>query len=155
MIETRGATAGDAKLITAHRRGMFAAMGRGTEESLNEMCRTFEPWVTVRLADGRYLGWVAYCEGRPVGSAGLWIMDWPPVPHDPASTSRGYLLNVFVEPDFRRQGLARSLLDGCIAEGRKRGIRILSLHASHVGRPLYERSGFAASNEMQLRLGPE
>ncbi len=134
---------------------MFAAMGRGTEASLNAMCRTFEPWVTERLADGRYLGWIACYEGRPVASAGLWIIDWPPVPHDPTSTSRGYLLNVFVEPEFRRQGLARSLLDLCIAEGRRRGIRMLSLHASHEGRPLYERAGFAASNEMQLMLGPE
>lgn len=131
---------------------MFEDMGRGTPASLEEMSRHFEPWVTARLQDGRYLGWVTERAGEPVASAGLLIVDLPPVPHDPTGTERGYLLNVYVAPAFRRHGLARALVEETIREARRRHIRILALHASDKGRPLYESLGFHATNEMQLRF---
>jgi hypothetical protein len=49
----------------------------------------------------------------------------------------------------------RTLLDLCIAEAHGRGIGVLSLHASDEGRPLYERVGFKAGNEMQRKPGAE
>ena len=150
MLSTRTATLADSALIASHRRAMFAAMGRGTGEVLDEMTRNFEPWLLPRLSDGRYTGWIATDHGRPIASAGLLILDWPPVPLDPGGVLRGYLLNVFVEPDYRRRGLARSLVELCLAEARRRNIRIVSLHASDEGRPLYESHGFRAANEMQF-----
>lgn len=150
MLETRLATLTDASLITSHRKAMFQAMERDTEAILAEMSRTFEPWLLPRMAGGRYIGWITSDDGQPIASAGLLILDWPPVPLDPAGTSRGYLLNVFVEPAYRRRGLARALVELSIAEARRRNIRIVSLHASDEGRPLYETLGFSAMNEMQL-----
>ena len=46
MLETRPATTADAALVTAHRKAMFAAMGRDRESILDAMSRNFEPWVT-------------------------------------------------------------------------------------------------------------
>jgi GNAT superfamily N-acetyltransferase len=152
MRETRLATVEDAGLITRHRRAMFEAMGRGTAEVLEEMSRNFEPWVRPRLEDGRYLGWITVEDGRAVASAGLLMLEWPPVPLDPAGTIRGYLLNVFVEREYRRRGLARALVEMSIEEARRRGIRVVSLHASDEGRALYERMGFAMKNEMQIAI---
>lgn len=154
MLKTRRADVHDAALITAHRRAMFDAMGRGPASALDVMSRTFEAWVAPRLADGRYLGWITSDSDRPVASAGMLLMDWPPVPHNPLGTTRGYLLNVYVDPDYRRRGLAQALLKMCMAEARQSGIRVLSLHASDEGRPLYERLGFAPANEM-LYIAPE
>jgi GNAT superfamily N-acetyltransferase len=59
---------------------------------------------------------------------------------------------MFVEPAWRRGGLARILMDFCVDEARVRGIAVVTLHASDKGRPLYEQLGFEASNEMLLRL---
>ena len=99
---------------------------------------------------GRYLGWITADDGRPIASAGMLILDWPPHPFDPRAESRAYLLNVFVEPDFRRRGLARALIELSLAEARRRNIRVVSLHASEEGRPLYDSLGFRSSNEMML-----
>jgi len=148
MLETRLATIADAALISSHRRAMFEAMGRGTAESLDQMARGFEPWVLSRLVDGRYMGWIISDAGHPIASTVLLILEWPPHPLDPAGESRAYLLNVFVEPAYRRRGLARELIRLCLAETRRRGIRIVSLHASEQGRPIYESLGFRAANEM-------
>jgi ribosomal protein S18 acetylase RimI-like enzyme len=148
MLETRLATIADATLISSHRRAMFEAMGRGTAETLDTMARLFEPWLLPRLADGRYTGWIISDAASSIASAGLLILEWPPHPLDPTGESRAYLLNVFVESAYRRRGLARELLRLCLAEAHRRGIRIVSLHASDQGRPIYESLGFRAANEM-------
>jgi predicted acetyltransferase len=36
----------------------------------------------------------------------------------------------------------------CIDEARRRGIRVVALHASQKGQPVYEKLGFTISNEM-------
>jgi ribosomal protein S18 acetylase RimI-like enzyme len=150
MLETRAATVADAALITAHRHAMFSAMGSGTPKSLEEMSRHFEPWLQTRLADGRYLGWLTLDGDRPIASTGLLLMDWPPHALHPDSAERGYILNLFVEPEYRRRGLARTLVELCLAEARRRDIAVVTLHASAEGRPLYEALGFSAANEMQF-----
>ncbi len=153
MTQTRVATRSDAPLITAHRKAMFEDMRRSTPAVLEEMSTNFEPWVASRLADGSYLGWIAEDDGTPIASAGMLLLgDLPPSPHNPSGSVRGHLLNVYVVPAFRRRGLARHLVELCLAEARHRQISVLTLHASDEGRPIYERIGFRATNEMQLIL---
>ena len=87
-----------------------------------------------------------------MAGAGLLILDWPPHVIDP-QPFRSYLLNVYTHPAHRGHGLARQLTEEAVAETRRRGIRIMSLHASEFGRPIYERLGFVPTNEMRLTLG--
>ncbi len=102
------------------------------------------------MGEGKYLGWILLDDQRPIASAGLLILDWPPHPLDPTGEYRAYLLNVFVEPQYRRGGLARELVALCLAEAGRRKLRVISLHASKEGRPLYESLGFRSTNEMLL-----
>jgi GNAT superfamily N-acetyltransferase len=148
MFTTRNATVNDAALITAHRHAMFASMPNPNRRALETMSGAFEPWIGEKLAKGRYIGWIAEESGRVAGSAGLLILDWPPHPLDPSGHERAYVLNVFVEPDFRKRGLAHELLEHCMAEARRRGIHVITLHASDAGRPVYEGYGFHATSEM-------
>jgi len=153
MFTTRSASPDDAALIATHRHAMFASMPNAKLAALDTMRRAFDPWVRERLVNGRYIGWIAEEDGRVAGSAGLLILDWPPHPLDPASHDRGYILNVYVEPDFRKRGLAHELLEQCMAEARRRRIRVITLHSSDAGRPVYEGFGFRATSEM-LYAGP-
>lgn len=150
MPNLRDAATADAALITAHRRAMFLSMPNADERVLDEMSRAFEPWVRERLADGRYLGWIAEEDGRAVASAGMIILDWPPHALHPSMERRAYVLNVYVEPDFRKRGLAHELLERCMAEARRRQIRVVTLHAAEAGRRVYEKFGFRPSNEMMF-----
>jgi GNAT superfamily N-acetyltransferase len=150
MPTTRSVTLADAALITAHRRAMFASMPNPQAAILDAMSRAFEPWVKQRISEGKYLGWVVEDGSRVAGSAGLLIVDWPPHPFHPEGSRRAYLLNVFVEPEFRKRGLAHSLIERCLAEARQRGIRVVTLHSSDAGRPLYEKLGFHPTSEMMF-----
>ena len=148
MLETRRATVNDAELITRHRKAMFADMRDAPEPALEKMARHFEPWVRRMLANGKYAGWIIGDKERDIASAGLLVVDWAPHFLDPAGELRGYVLNVFVESDFRRRGLAQALMTECIDEAQRRGIRVVALHASKKGQPVYEKLGFTTSNEM-------
>ena len=148
MLETRVATAADAPVIAHHRRRMFVDAGRRDNEVLEVMSRNFEPWVAKMIAEGKYLGWLTTEDGKVVAGAGLMLLDWAPHPLDPRQTQRAYLLNVYVEPEYRRRKLASNLIELALAEARRRKIRVVALHSTAEGRPLYESNGFRQTNEM-------
>jgi GNAT superfamily N-acetyltransferase len=129
---------------------MFADAGLATEDEMGPMVANFVPWVKAKLADGSYVGWLTEEDGRLVGGAGLWVMEWPPHFLD-AEARRAYLLNFYVAPGVRRRGLSRELLRLAVGEAKARGIKVVTLHASKFGQPLYEQTGFEMSNEMRLR----
>ena len=61
------------------------------------------------------------------------MLDWPPHPLDPRQEKRGYLLNVYVEPEHRRKKLASQLIDQALSEARKQKIRVVALHSTDAG----------------------
>ena len=152
MAEIRRATAADAEAIAHMRMRMFVDAEVSTEAQMHTMVTNFVTWVRPKLEDGSYLGWLVDGAHRPVAGAGLWVMDGPPHVTDD-QPQRGYLLNFYVAPEMRRQGLARRLLELAVAETKTRGIKMATLHASKFGKPLYEQHGFTMSNEMRLMLG--
>jgi ribosomal protein S18 acetylase RimI-like enzyme len=130
---------------------MFAEIHTLDEPLLSALERRSVSWTERMIREGKYYGWIATDAARPmrpVASAGLLILDWPPHPFDPEGELRGYLLNVYVEPEYRKRGLAHELVERCMGEARRRGIRVVTLHSSQAGRPIYERFGCHATNEM-------
>lgn len=150
----RRATAAEAPIIAQQRRGMFRDMGGSYTRylSVEGMDEAFTTWVIPRIESGEYLGWFAVdSEDKPVGGAGLWIQQWTPQVPD-LSNRRAYVMNVYVDAEHRRQGLARQLLNIVLDWCRQSGIFFVLLHASDEGRPLYESLGFEQTNEMRLTL---
>lgn len=146
------ATGEDAELIAEHRRKMFAEMGDSSQEQLQAMKESFVPWVRKELAEDRYLGWIVSDGEKVVAGAGVWLMDFLPHWRD-LTPQRAYLTNFYVAPEARGRGLADSLVKKAVEAAQRRGIKVLILHASSAGRPIYERNGFKASNEMILDWG--
>jgi GNAT superfamily N-acetyltransferase len=149
MAEIRRATPADAEAIGEQRLRMFVDAGAAKEEDMGIMVENFIPWVRAKLEDGTYAGWLAEQDGTLVAGAGLWEMEWPPhfLHGEPR---RAYLLNFYVAPEMRHHGLARKLLALAMGEAKERGIKVVTLHASKFGKPLYEQNGFVMSNEMRL-----
>ena len=144
----------DLGLIVSHRESMFRDMGR-PETELEVMRPVFRKWLEPRLADGRYFGWVAEFEGTPAAGLGMMILDWPPHPWHPEDCRRGYILNVFVEPEHRGKGLATQLTLRAEEEAKTRRLAFIVLHASPAGRLVYEKSGWKGTTEMSLAVPPQ
>lgn len=151
---TRSITGGDLDLVCRHREEMFRASnapGR-TEDILRSMTAAFRTWLEPRLSDGSYFGFIAEDRGVPLAGIGLMIIDWPPHPSHPLEDKRGYVLNVFVEPSHRKQGLGKMLMELGEAEIARRGVSFAVLHATRMGKTLYERLGWAGTSEMAKLL---
>jgi GNAT superfamily N-acetyltransferase len=131
---------------------MFEDMQEGTAEDLDRMIDATAPWLAQALADGSYRGWLGQDpQGKVVAGGGILVSSWPAGPRDPV-TKRAIILNVYTEPEVRRQGLARRLMLLMIQWLKDHGFSSVALHASHKGRHLYETLGFRSTNEMRLSL---
>ena len=154
MVTTRPVSLGDLDLICRHREEMFRASNAParSDEVLGAMTRSFRVWIEPRLRDGSYFGYIAEEDGAVVAGIGLMIIDWPPHPSHPNEDKRGYVLNVFVETYYRKRGLATMLMRLGEAEIARRGVSCAILHATRMGRPLYEQTGWTQTVEMSKQL---
>lgn len=158
-FRVRLATPADAPLLARHRVEMFRDMGRIAGEPVAEaLSAAAEPELRAWLAAGTYVGWLAEPVGHTgevAGGAGLQIRPLLPRPSRDGSAvlpgPEGYVLNVFVERAWRRRGAAALLMDHVLAYAREHRLHTVTLHPSEAGKPLYERLGFAPTNEMRLR----
>jgi ribosomal protein S18 acetylase RimI-like enzyme len=149
LTTTRRATPQDAEAIGEQRIRMFEDAEVSTEPEMGPMLANFIPWVRAKLTDDTYAGWLVEDDGQLVGGAGMWVMEFPPHFRD-AEPRRAYLLNFYVAPAMRGRGLAKELLALAVAEAKARGIKVVTLHASKFGKPVYAKNGFVASSEMML-----
>jgi ribosomal protein S18 acetylase RimI-like enzyme len=154
MVTTRPVSLSDLDLICRHREDMFRASnapGR-SDESLRAMTASFRVWIQPRLRDGSYFGYIVEDDGAAVAGIGLMIIDWPPHPLHPNEDKRGYVLNVFVDPSHRKRGLATMLMSLGEAEIARRGVSFAILHATRMGRLLYEQTGWTQTAEMSKQV---
>lgn len=148
----RRAFTDDVIALVEHRRAMFCDMGYRDNAALDAMAAKFRPWLLTQMNAGEYLAWLVVApDGSIAAGAGLWLMDWPPHMIG-AGARRGNILNVYTVDKFRRRGLARQLMEVAMRWCRENRVDIIILHASSDGRGLYESMGFAATNEMRIRL---
>jgi len=141
----------DLDLICAHREAMFRESGR-SEEILQQMAAPFRTWLEPRLVSGDYFDHVLSDNGQPIAGIGLMLIDWPPHPAHPEQDTRGYVLNVYVEPGYRRRGIARQLMKLADHAFAGRAVAYAVLHATTQGKPLYADLGWAATSEMARDL---
>jgi ribosomal protein S18 acetylase RimI-like enzyme len=146
----RLATPDDAPVLAEMRRRMFLSMGKPDDQRMQRVVEAFTVWVADAIRRGIYIGWVVETAAHvPVANAGMLLMEWPPNLRD-LGPVRGYILNVWTEPEHRRKGIARGLMETVMAEARRREIRVMTLHASDEGKQVYEKLGFRRTREMMF-----
>lgn len=143
----------DLKHVVHHRRAMFEEMGYRDSATLEGVDKASREYFSQALHAGAYVGWLAEESSRQkvVGGGGVVIAPWPGFPGENRA-ERAWILNMYTNPEVRRLGVAKRLLEMMIDWCRKQGYSTVSLHASAAGRPLYESMGFEPTNEMRLNL---
>jgi ribosomal protein S18 acetylase RimI-like enzyme len=153
----RPAVGDDLPLLARHRAAMFRDMGMLGPDMEPLLIRATADHLRDALPRGEYLAWVAESTSsppEPIGGAGAQLR--PMLPR-PRSTGEGValgpeaiILNVYVEPAWRRRGVAEALMRAVLAALAERKVSRIVLHASDEGRRMYERLGFVPTNEMLL-----
>lgn len=102
------------------------------------------------LENGEHIAYLVYDSGTFVGAGGVSFYQVMPTYHNP-SGKKAYIMNMYTAPEYRRQGIALHTLDLLVKDARNQGISHISLEATDMGRPLYEKYGFVKmEDEMEL-----
>lgn len=142
MWTVRTVVADDAASIARHR------YFRGEPQ---EDLDAYAAWVVSRIERGAYIGFVAEAESQVVGGAGAVLLDWGPTRGE-TSGIRARIVNVYTEEPWRKQGIAKALVDRVMGACTEAGVRVFSLAASEEAAPMYLALGFVPyANEMILR----
>lgn len=151
-IVIRQARPEDVAEIVRQRRRMYEDLGERDPAALDAMQATSAAFLEKAIPAGLFRGWLAQTPaGRVVAGGGMMIVPWLSRPADPAPR-RAWILNVYTCPEYRRQGIARRLMQTMIESCRQAGFQSVALHSSDEGRPLYESLGFKPTQEMKLVL---
>ena len=151
----RRCTRDDAATIARHRVEMFKDMGDvPTVELASELLEKSTRALAVLLADDSYVGWFAVdSHANVIAGAGVHIKpQLPRISHDHLRVEDSAVplaVNVYTEPQWRGQGIARALMRVLMEWATAQGTDRVVLHASDAGRPLYESLGFHSTNEMR------
>ena len=138
-------------IVIRHRRRMYKDMGHTDPVQLEELERASTQFFGHHFAAGTYRGWFVEIEDLVVAGGGMLILPFQPQMYN-TRPERPWIVNMFTEPEHRRQGLARRLLEEMVAWCRRESYSLVSLHASDEGRSVYITMGFRPSNEMRLAL---
>jgi GNAT superfamily N-acetyltransferase len=153
-LALRLATVDDVPALVNHRRRMFEDMAalKGeqlAQSGLDAMDAAYAVLLRYEIPAGSTRVWVIADGGRVMASGALKFTDWLPRP-DGSRRGLVYVHSVYTEPAYRQRGLARRILNAMLDYCRENGWPRISLHASELGRGLYEQLGFKPTNEMRL-----
>lgn len=101
---------------------------------------------------GRLRSWLAVEEAAVLGVVSELVDEVPARPEDDRH-HQGFILNLCVRPSARGRGIGRQLMQTCIDDAARTAVRMLGLHTTDDGRPLYESLGFRADkSSLELPL---
>jgi GNAT superfamily N-acetyltransferase len=148
-IMIRPAVLDDMEDLVRLRRLMFESMGHTDQAQLDASDVAARAYLLEALPNGIFRGWLAVTPGgEAVGSGGAVIDRHPPGPGN-LTGQAGYIMNIVTVPAYRRQGIARRMMETILSWLAEHDVQHVSLHATQVGRPLYRDLGFVDSNEMR------
>lgn len=150
--DIRPAATDDVDLVVQRRLAFLADVRATTVDSFDPDFIAATRRFVARTHTSTLHTWLAESEGECVGVISLVTSDAPPRPEEWRETD-GYVVNVHVDAAHRRRGIARRLLEECLAGAAARGVRRVSLHTTDDGRPLYEQAGFAEEPGWMQRYG--
>ena len=103
------------------------------------------------LETGEHIGYLVYDNETFIGAGGVSFYQVMPTYHNPTG-KKTYIMNMYTNPAYRRKGIAYQTLNLLVADAKNKGIDAISLEATEMGRPLYEKFGFTGMNdEMELK----
>lgn len=102
------------------------------------------------LENGDHTAYLVYDNKKFIGAGGVSYYQVMPTYQNP-SGKKAFVMNIYTDPDYRRQGIGMQTLDLLVKDARAKGIGRVFLEATDAGRPLYEKYGFiGADDEMVL-----
>lgn len=121
-------------------------------EEVFDITDNLTDYYQTHIADETFIGWVAIYNGEVIGTSGMSFCKKPPYYSNPTGKI-GLLSSMYTTKKYRRQGVAKRLLQMVINEAKEYGCGTVYITASQQGSLLYENCGFKRNERFfQLQL---
>jgi len=129
----------------------YTSEGRSVPEGV-DLESALKDFYNRHMADGTFVSWIAMDGEKIIGTSGMSFVEKPPYFSCP-SGKLGLLSSMYTDPDYRRMGIAKELLNRVVEEARNYGCGAVHITASDMGVKLYTAYGFKHNgNFMQYTL---
>lgn len=144
------ATIEDIDLLTKTRIEVLrAANNLRSDIDMDEVERKSYEYYREAFQSDTHTAYIVFDDDKFVGAGGVSYYQVMPTYHNP-SGKKAYIMNMYTKPSYRRNGVAIRMLALLVEDAKKRGITSISLEATEMGKPLYEKFGFVQmKNEME------
>jgi ribosomal protein S18 acetylase RimI-like enzyme len=144
----------DDEILARHHIALWKSYGIPVEQMRADALAIILDFIAVGRRERNLATFLACADDdRVVGSASCQLHRVPyPEIMLPSVRRFGYVWSVFVEPAYRRQGIARQLMEHALAHLRSIGCTTAVLHSSDAGEALYQQLGFRVVKEMRMGL---
>src|SRR5437660_8065507 len=136
-ITIREGTTADIPEIARQRRRMCEDMNYTDADVLSAMVNATVDYLEKAISEGSFRSWLACDNGRVVAGGAVVISAWPAHAYD-LVCRRLLVKKNYTEPEYRRRGIARQIMEAMIAWCKHEGFARVSLHASNQARHWYE-----------------
>lgn len=142
----------DIDLLTKTRTEVLRAANKlSADTDMSEVEKQSRLYYEKALSDGSHIAYLVFDKSRFVGAGGVSFYQVMPTYHNP-SGNKAYIMNMYTDPAYRRRGIAYRTLDLLVSAAREKGVSAISLEATDMGLPLYEKYGFVKMNcEMEWK----
>lgn len=150
-LRYKAATLDDLQILIETRINVLIAANKlEAGADMSEVRKHTEEYYKDALADGSHFAVLVYDENQSVvGTGGISYYQVMPTYCNPDGR-KAYIMNMYTAPEYRRQGIALKTLDILVQDAVKRGIKHITLEATEMGSPLYEKYGFIVMDDEMI-----
>ncbi len=143
----------DIDKVVSLRLALFKELGEvNSTQEINLVETSTREYLQKAFLNNEFISYIVERNGEPLSTSGMVLFKRPPYLEN-LQGIEAYILNMYTVPEYRGNGLAKRLLEFCIEDSKKRGVKRIWLHASEDGEHLYKKMGFSTKkNEMELIL---
>ena len=120
-----------------------------TSDNEQTMLAANREYLESSLQDGSFVGWLAIDRNKIIATSSVSYYKLPPNSIRP-NGKVAYIGSMFTYPQYRKQGIATKLFEMAVKDAKANGYTQIELHATKMGRPIYEKYGFVNSSDAMI-----
>lgn len=129
------------RLLRMRARVLQSVFGRSVSSCLREMLYTNAAYFKRQVPEGNHIEFMAVADGDDIASGAICRQYEMPSPDNPTGIC-AYLMNIYVDPSWRRRGIASRIVMRLVEEALALGAGKIYLETTRKGRGVYRRLGF-------------
>ena len=139
-------------IVKLHKKLLYKSAKMNTKEFWYEFEMSCEKYYTTGMKLDKFTAYIAIEDKVSIGFAAMSYYEICPTANN-VSGNNAILTDLYVIPEYRCQGIGYKLLTEIMEQAKQDGQRKVTLNATELGKPLYEKYGFSeVSGEMSYKF---